>query len=62
MWFWDFAPPSRWGSKYISKKELKKLKDNFKLSDEISKKAREKEQEEQEKASQEIDDLLKEIV
>lgn len=61
MWFWDFAPPSWWRAKYISKKELKKLQENFKHADEISKQARKREEEEQKKASQEIEDLLNEI-
>lgn len=61
MWYWDFTPASHSYKKPVSKKELKKLQENYSKADEISRKARELEQEEQKKASQEIDDLLDSI-
>lgn len=58
MWYWDFTPASHWHKKPISKRKLRELQANYEMADEISKKARELEQEEKEKASQEIEDLL----
>ncbi|EKE26023.1 MAG: hypothetical protein ACD_4C00466G0002 [uncultured bacterium (gcode 4)] len=62
MWFWDFTPSSHWYRKPISKRDLKKLQENFAMADEISAKARKLELDEKKKASQEFDDLLDEIV
>lgn len=58
MWYWDFTPASHAYKKPISKRELRKLQANYEMADEIAKKARELEQEEQKKASQEMADLL----
>ena len=61
MWFWDFTPAAHSYKKPVSKKELRKLQENYSKADEISKKARELEENEQKKASQEFDDLLNSI-
>lgn len=62
MWFWDYTPASHSYKKPISKKELRKLQENFKNADEISKKARELEKEEMQWAKQELDDMLDDIM
>ena len=62
MWYWDFSPAWGWYRKPATKKQLRKLQENFALADEISAKARQLEAEEQKKANQEFDDLLWDIV
>ncbi|MDD2487213.1 MAG: hypothetical protein PHS92_02505 [Candidatus Gracilibacteria bacterium] len=62
MGFGDFTPAGGSYRKPISKKDLKKLRENFAKADEISARAREFEAEEQKKASQEFEDLLGDIV
>ena len=58
MGFWDFTPAASGRKRPISKKELKKLQDNYKFADEISKKARELESEEKKDAQKDLDNLL----
>ncbi|EKE29891.1 MAG: hypothetical protein ACD_2C00079G0008 [uncultured bacterium (gcode 4)] len=62
MWFWDFTPAAHSYKKPISKKELRKLQENYAMADEVSKKARELEAEEQKNASAEMDDMLDDIL
>lgn len=62
MWFWDFTPASHSYKKPISKKELKKLQENYAHADEVIKRAREFEEAEQKKANIEIDDMLDDIL
>lgn len=58
MWFWDYTPASHSYKKPITKKQLLKLQESYKNADEISRQARELEEKEQKKASQEMEDLL----
>lgn len=58
MWYWDFIPAGHSYKKPVSKKDLKRMQENYQKADEIVKEVREYEKEEQKKASQEMDDLL----
>ena len=62
MWFWDYTPASHSYKKPISKKQLLKLQENYKNADEISKKARELEQQEMQWAKQGLEDMLSDIL
>ncbi|MDD2566274.1 MAG: hypothetical protein PHZ26_05975 [Candidatus Gracilibacteria bacterium] len=58
MGFGDYTPASHSYKKPITKKQLLKLQESYKNADEISRQARELEEKEQKKASQEMEDLL----
>ncbi|EKE27498.1 MAG: hypothetical protein ACD_3C00198G0012 [uncultured bacterium (gcode 4)] len=62
MWFWDFSPASHAYKKPITKKQLRQLQENYAMADEVSKRARELEAEEQKKASAEMEDMLDDIL
>lgn len=62
MWFWDYTPAWHSYKKPISKKQLQKIKDNFKNADEISKKVKELDEKEKEWVEVEFEGLLEDIL
>lgn len=61
MWFWDYTPASHSYKKPITKKQLRKMQENFSRADEITKQVRE--MEEKEKASLgDLDDLISDVL
>lgn len=61
MWFWDFTPSSRGRAKPVTKADLRKKQQAYARADEIAREARAQEDQEKEKASREMDDLLGEV-
>ena len=62
MWAWDFTPPSSWRYKKISAKDLKKMKENYEKAGQISQQAIEEEKKYKNKAQNELDGLIDEIL
>lgn len=59
MGYWDYTP-SGWGRpKPLTKAQIRKLQDSYKKADIITAEVRKKEEEEQNRLSQKIEDELK---